>query len=77
MTKAIGKVIVSFAEGFGTVGFGVLVLAILAMIAGCIMNMVKIVMLFTSSDPFTLTFLLVGRVVGLFIPFIGGVLGYF
>ncbi len=44
-------------------------------VGGCVLNIVKLIMAFVHGDPIT-TFL-IGRIVGVFVPIIGAVLGWF
>jgi hypothetical protein len=51
------------------------ILAIIALLTGWVMNLYAVITMALESSPFTTVFIL--RIVGVFIPVIGGVLGYF
>lgn len=71
------KALHGFFAALGTVGVFAYIGLLIAGIVGYVMNIIDLVQLCLVPGPLQVTGLLIGRIIGLFIFPVGGILGYF
>lgn len=69
------KTVFLFFRAFGAVGILAYLALIFGLLAGWVMNLIDVVHLFLANSP--LTTLFIGKVIGIFVFPLGGVLGWF